>query len=128
MDSYVSRMVEVLRVGCCLSSKKDRILCSGDTEELQLIQGKGINFLRAFPRPFWAIISALIFGFSAFTYVYSWWLQALHVINVAPIALPWMLFAIIAQVVTFYFGSRFFEKKNGSADGKSFLDRLDNNL
>jgi hypothetical protein len=76
VDSCVSRMVEVLRAGCCLSSQKDRILCSGDTDELTLIQGKGINFLRASPRPFWPIISALIFGFSAFTYIYSWWLQA----------------------------------------------------
>ena len=97
MASCVSRMVEVLRVGCCLSSKKDRILCSGDTSERHLIRGKGINFLRASPRPFWAIISDLIFGFSAFTYIYSWWLQVLHGVNITPIALPWMSLAIIAQ-------------------------------
>jgi hypothetical protein len=97
-------------------------------EEMKIDSGKTINLMRALPRPLWAILSALIFSFASFTYIYSWWLKAMKGINVEPITLPWMLFAIIAQVVTFYFGARFFEKKNGTTGGASFIEKLGENL
>lgn len=97
-------------------------------EEMKIDSGKAINLMRALPRPLWAILSALIFSFASFTYIYSWWLKAMKGINVEPITLPWMLFAIIAQVVTFYFGARLLEKKNGIAGGASFVEKLGENL
>ncbi|KPJ89674.1 MAG: hypothetical protein AMS17_01050 [Spirochaetes bacterium DG_61] len=86
------------------------------TVELEKIQGPAINFIRAVIRPIWGITACAIWGFASFTYIWNWWCIAVLGISVtaAPLTLSWQMFAIISQVVAFYFGSRFFEKKQQS--------------
>ena len=92
--------------------------------ELQNLNGPVINFVRAIVRPLWAGVACAVWSFSAFTYVWAWWEPEITTLD-----LPWTIYAVIMQVVTFYFGGRMLEKRKQLKEGNgTSLEKLSNML
>ena len=92
--------------------------------ELQNLNGPFINFVRAMVRPLWASVACGIWSFAAFTHVWAWWKPEITTLD-----LPWTIYAVIMQVVTFYFGGRMLEKRQQlQTENGTSLEKLGNLL
>ena len=109
------KLIEFKKTMGELDHESDKLAREMYNKEMEELKGPFINLIRAIVRPVWGLIGASAFGFECFTIVYGWLMKIKNPeIEMHSFAYPQGVHVLLMIIATFYFGSRFMEKKGKS--------------